>query len=495
MADFTAPASDIEKSASPEAQGFVAPSSEVTQQPSAEGPRDHKAEWAKAQSASDRLALMGSWIYDRKQQIAGMTVKSLPAVIPNPYARAAIAPVTQAIGDMIEGQPVTAGKEIASAIKFLPGAKSGQALLNALRFFGADAIANQAQSVIDEGKMADSAQLVQSAQNAIAAATTVAALDLGKKSANATARQKREAPLIDTLQGAHDAGLVVDTTIYNGGLMKNAATSVAGQSTVQKQMSAMNAPKVDSMIREHLGFSPDQPLTTQSFNVARMQAAEPYRALSRLSSAAKNEVDNWQNLTAEASDAAAMVRTTTDRAARIKARAEAKSAQQDADASFARIDKLATTAGVPEMAPALKDARVRIAELHAAEKALNKSVGKNFDALAFGEMYSAGVPLKGNLEVIGRLAEAMPQVLGDPTKSSILTDITRRGGLTLLGGGLGAAAGPVGIAAGAAASQAVPAAARGMLTNPLFQKANILPRYGTQDVSAPVNMLQFSQRL
>lgn len=494
MADFTAPTSDLEKPVSSAENGFVAPSSDIAASKS-DGKRDFAAEWANAKTASDRLALMGNWINDRKQQIAAMTVKSIPAAIPNPYVRAAVAPVTQAAGDVIEGQPVTMGKEVAAAIKFLPGAKSGQAASNALRFFGADAIANEAQSLIDQGKFADASQLAQSAKNAIGAAATVAVLDTGGRSKSETARQRREQPLIDTLQDAHDKGLAVNTTLYNPNAVNKAATSIAGQSNVEKQMSAINAPKVDEMIRGHFGFAPDQPITPQAFTVARFKAAEPYRALSNLSPAAKAEVENWQKLTAEASDAASVVRTTTDRAARIKAREEAKLAQQQADASYRKLEGIAASAGVPEMAPALKDARISIAELHAGEKAFKMSVGKNADPLVFGEMYSAGVPLRGDLLTIGRLAEAMPQVLGDPTKASVLTDMTRRGGLSLVGGGLGSVAGPVGAVTGAAISQAVPSIASKLATNPLFQKANLLPRYGTQDVSAPVNMLQFTQRL
>lgn len=454
--------------------------------------------WNEAKTPDERLDLVKGWMLEQKDKIAEMGIKGgAPAIgyrVGGPVGGFIGGAVGELGGNLYEGQPTTLGQATAGGIRGLSLGQTSAPLQNFMKWAGLDMAAQQAQSVIDTGKMADAQRMAESAKNAAAAALMSRAVDTGSRAAS-QARLAGEDAVVGALKDAHDLGLVLDPNKYGGNIATKAAGEVAGRSGLQQAASVMNAPKVDALMRRYVNMAEGVPANTTNFEMLRIAEAAPYRKVASISTRAANEVENWKNLQSEATDWAESIRTAKSREERNLARENAKKAQMDADSSFARIERYATNAGAPELANELKEARIRIAEIHAVERGFeNKTLLRNFNAETLAEMHAAGVPMRGDMLTVARAAEAMPEVFGNPSKMSTRERLTRAG--TMMAGGFAgyAGAGPGGAALAAGSSYVAPKIAQNILLNPFVQGATVAPKYGVTEMTQPANILQFATR-
>lgn len=113
-----------------------------------------------------------------------------------------------------------------------------------------------------------------------------------------------------------------------------------------------------------------------------------------------------------------------------------------------QIEQQAVKIGKPKLIDRLRAARTLIARTYDVERALNLGDG-NVSARIIGQMFDKGRPLTGELKVIGKFAQAFPQVARDgaviPASAVSGTDAAAS---ALLGTvGYGAAGGPAGLVA------------------------------------------------
>ncbi|MDE2441943.1 MAG: hypothetical protein KGP14_13045 [Betaproteobacteria bacterium] len=113
-----------------------------------------------------------------------------------------------------------------------------------------------------------------------------------------------------------------------------------------------------------------------------------------------------------------------------------------------QIDETVTRLGRPELVNQLRAARQMIARTYDVERALNLGDG-NVSAHVIGRMFDQGRPLTGELQVIGKFAQAFPRVTRDasniPPSGVSGTDAAMAATLGL--GGAAASGSPAGLAA------------------------------------------------
>lgn len=76
------------------------------------------------------------------------------------------------------------------------------------------------------------------------------------------------------------------------------------------------------------------------------------------------------------------------------------------------MEKVSRMQGRPDLLDDLRRARVRLAKTHIVEKALNLGDG-NVSAQIIGRLYDQGAPLSGELQIVGKFAQAFPRVSRD----------------------------------------------------------------------------------
>lgn len=444
--------------------------------------RDKIDEWQNAKTADERIDLVKQWGKDIGSLASAQGVKAaLPAVgsrfgLPG---RVAGGMAGEVLGNVIGGQPTTGGGVLAAGVRSIANPQVQQSAINALKFIGGDAAAAQLRSIVDQGQIADARTMANVARNGTLAALATKEAPRSAKAEAEIGRQMREKPLADALQEAHDLKLTLDPTKFEqtGGPATKAAGYVAGQSEIQRAASKMNQPVVDKLMADYGQIAQNAPIIPVNFDLRRIQEAAPYRALSAVSKKAGDMVEQWKKDVGEVTDIARSLRDAKDNQQRISFRDALKEAQAKEEKTFAGLTKIADNAGQPELIPQLKEARIRTAELHTIEKGFNKGIGQGFDSLMLGELYDAGVPLRGPMLTIGRLASqsgkgAMPEVFGDPYKM----------------GGPGA----LGYAMNVATLGAPVVAKQALLSR--FMQSQALPKYGTGEMSIPANITQFAIR-
>jgi hypothetical protein len=87
----------------------------------------------------------------------------------------------------------------------------------------------------------------------------------------------------------------------------------------------------------------------------------------------------------------------------------------------------------PDLVPAYKAARVQIAKSHNLEAATNVATG-DVDPQVLGRLADQGHPLTGELDLIGRVANAFPKVMRDPAKIGGYKSLTVLDLATIMGG-------------------------------------------------------------
>lgn len=204
-----------------------------------------------------------------------------------------------------------------------------------------------------------------------------------------------------TLRPAQEAGYVLPPSAVRPTAVGNAVESFAGKAALKQEAEIRNQQVTNRLAREDLQLPANTPLTEQTFNAARDQAAAPYRrvaamspmaaqALQRLRDARNDATVNWRHYDI----------TGTPQSLR-----DARAADNQAAMLERVLEREATRVGNPQLVQEMRDARTYIAKTYDVERATNVGNG-NVDAQIIGRAVDRGRPLTGNLETIGRFAEA-----------------------------------------------------------------------------------------
>lgn len=447
--------------------------------------------------AIDRLGAMAAWLSLNKGKVGDIAMQGgLPAI--GQRIGAMGGPLGMAAGGAVGGAMGSVGSQIRQMSNnerqsFSPGEVVGSAVASALpikttagKSFIDTAFASGKQSLInlagevaqtgiDEKRLPTPEEMSKAASAGAFSVVAARMIDAGKLAKKESIRKGEASFKDETWLKAHQSGYLLDPEISNPNALNKSTVSLTGQSQLQNTASKYNQTVTDKLARQEVGIKPGVPLEPLELTSLADKAAAPYRELARISPTAEAAVESWKTNNFKAKNFWKAFNNTGnpeayDRA--VLAQAEAVTAENTMLAE-------ARSVGNPALYRDIQDARVQLAKIHAVSSALNKGTG-SVDARVIGGMLDAGVPLTDNLETIGRLRQAMPQVMGAPTESTVVGKLGRTGAYagTIAGGAL--LGGPAGAMIGAGAGMAAPMLAKKAALNNLYQKNMTLPRYQDQ---------------
>lgn len=316
------------------------------------------------------------------------------------------------------------------------------------------------------------------------------------------------APRDATLRAAQEAGYAVPPSQAGAGIVGRVLEGVSGKAKTNQAMAVKNQNVTDRLARQALGLADDTPLTREALQAVRQEAYQtgyaPIRSMgeivpdftfkrhaqmltSRADNAAKGFGDLAGDDLAPLAEGLSKVKSFTgdqavDQIAIFRERASdlyaqgnktlGKAYKQAASLIEEQVERQLSAMG-KDGAEALKgfrDARQRIAKAFSVESALVEGGGK-VNAKVLGAALQKGKPLSGELETIGKFANNFRDVAAVPQSgfSSPITALDAFGAAGMAGMG----AGPLAVALPAARM-----GARGLLTNPSFQRGFVGPSYG-----------------
>jgi hypothetical protein len=232
------------------------------------------------------------------------------------------------------------------------------------------------------------------------------------------------------LKEAQKQGYVALPSDVGSGKVTRAMETLSGKFKAEELASAKNQQITNSLTRKYLGLADDVPLNNETLGTLRENAGQVYQQASLLPSG--------QVATSTTRSMATGGKTTTPifksgaqlideiKLARDDARAawkafnfgtdkptQARNAAQAADAQVRalenQLETLATQNNQPALLNQLKQARTEIAKIYTVEKATNPVTG-SVDARAIAKQLNKKAPITGELQLIGKFAQAFPKV-------------------------------------------------------------------------------------
>jgi hypothetical protein len=344
-------------------------------------------------------------------QAAGLGTRLIGGAI-NAKVPPLYAPITGAITELAaltaEGGDVTKGKLARAAFEAPMSGVSGEMAKNILKFAGVNLGGAQIEEYLDRGDLISLDTAAKQAALGGAQGALVKYLDKGKLATVEAEAAMSSKPLIRTLTLANENGLVVDPVMFSRTAGKKAMLTAAGGSNeFQKYASIVNEPKILQIAKKEAGIATD--LGIDSITARRKELSQVYEDVGNLSTRAGDALDVWKQANADAKKAFRDAAKSGNPADAKLAREHYKQAQD----AFNTLKAEAVATGNSHMVNDLEAARKNYAKLFAVEAAVDPATGKNFDVRVWGDMFKAGVPMDGNMETLGRLASAMPQVMQD----------------------------------------------------------------------------------
>lgn len=226
------------------------------------------------------------------------------------------------------------------------------------------------------------------------------------------------------LKEAQKQGYVALPSDVGAGKIPRAMETVSGKFKAEELASAKNQQVTNNLTRKYLGVADDTPLTTETLDTLRENAGQVYQQAASLpatqiqstkggmvrSSLTRNGSEIINDLKLARDDARSAWKAfnfgsdkpTQARNAAITADAKVKSLENE-------LETLAKQNNQPELLNELKRARTEIAKIYTVEKATNPITG-SVDARAIAKQLNKKAPITGELQLIGKFAQAFPKV-------------------------------------------------------------------------------------
>lgn len=266
-------------------------------------------------------------------------------------------------------------------------------------------------------------------ETAPAIAMGVRSIARGRQPAHVAADEALNATRDATINNAVDAGYKFPSAAVQPSSAGHAIESVAGNRLLTERLIRANQRTTNRLAAEEVGLSADRPITIKALNDRAEVLAEPYRQAARIDPAIAADV---QALRETRSLAKKWWRFAESREGHPIAEAKARKLDARAEQIEGFIEDATRNAGRPELMPQIREARQKIAQVHAVERALVTSTG-DVSAASFARLLDKNRPLSGNLKLIAQTAEAMPQYTSDVVG---IKNPGQAGGHPLIGAGI-----------------------------------------------------------
>src|SRR5437899_4222876 len=285
-----------------------------------------------------------------------------------------------------------------------------------------------------------------------------------------------------TLKEGRELGLNVPPSAVGSGHVKRGIESLGGKADIGREMSARNREAIQVVARREAGVPKDQPITEETLAQARNVIAEPYRQISALSPQDAFERERLKDTRQESK----VFRRHYEMQADPKSLEQANKLDAKAEQLEERISKIAGELS-PDLLPALREARMRLAKNFDIEKALNVGTGE-IDARMIGRMINKrGVKgVTGDLGTVGKFAQAFPDFVQPKAAATDVSMLRPYLALGAAGGGYGVSehysGTPYGLAMGALPF--ISPAARSIALSKLLQSEMPLSRFAQRPAQA-----------
>ena len=349
---------------------------------------------AEASPGAKRLAAFGSGarnLYEGGKQMLGM---GDPQAVQAMKQIRQSAPATAFAGDVASFVPTAAipGVNTLKGAAMLGGAYGGLQPTDSMKQRGTNAAFGAAGGVAGQyvgGKIGQKASSM-----------------LADRTARKAAERAQNTVVDQTLNEAHRAGYVFPPTAMN----KNSfLEGISGQFKTQQEAAWRNQQVTNNLMRKDLGLKPNEPVTKQAFQKFFKEQGKAYDDVARINNQAAIELEALKTVRHEAKLHFDHYSRTADPEALLKGQA----LRQTADGLEKSLESHAMNAGKPELVNNLRKARTNMAKGYTYEDAVRFSTG-DVNAGNIAKDYTAGMRgegprLTGNLERIGKVAEARPE--------------------------------------------------------------------------------------
>ena len=232
------------------------------------------------------------------------------------------------------------------------------------------------------------------------------------------------------LKEAQKQGYVALPSDVGSGKVTRALETVSGKFKAEELASAKNQQVTNNLTRQYLGLPKDTPLNIETLDNLRENAGSVYQQAAALpagqvsSTTTKSMATGGKTTTPIFKSGAELVDDI--KLARDDSRAawkafnfgtdkptQARNSAQAADARVKtlenQLETLAKQNNQPQLLNQLKQARQEIAKIYTVEKATNPTTG-TVDARVISRQLSKKAPITGELQLVGKFAQAFPKV-------------------------------------------------------------------------------------
>jgi len=289
------------------------------------------------------------------------------------------------------------------------------------------------------------------------------------------------------LQKGKDLGLKVPPSQVNPSLTNLLLESGGGKAATAQEATVLNENVAYKIAQREAGLKPSESINPETMAAARDRIAQPYRDIAALESVGplsqppfKSPAQTLEELKDSRNNAKELW-AYYNRSQKPEVLNQAKQASARSDQLEEALAVQASDAGRPELAQALREARMALAKNFTVERAMR---GSSFDPSALSRLESRGkTPLSGDLETIMQMyrdfpkAMAAPQVGGSVGVHQLMPwgfGAAGAGVGAILGGGHGAS---LGATTGLLAAQSIPPLLRSAILSAPYQQmmANYAP--------------------
>lgn len=235
---------------------------------------------------------------------------------------------------------------------------------------------------------------------ALAPSAALSAYNAARAPALAAAKQ-RNLLRDNAIKEGRDAGYKVPPSQTGGGAVENVMESVGGKAATKQAATIKNQQVTNALVRKAMGLPENTPLSDGVISKVRRRFAQPYEQVAALSPDAKALLDEWK----QANHDANLYYKSYDRSANPLHLKRAERFATKAGQLERALEYEAGALGKPELIPALREARTKVAQTYDVERALNFGNGE-VSANMIGRLFDQGKPLSGPLATIGRFAAA-----------------------------------------------------------------------------------------
>lgn len=372
---------------------------------------DNRANYENALDDQSRLQTLLSWSNSRKMlgDVAKATIQAGASQLPLPL-RAAGGAAGEVVRGQIAGETPTQGQIAASAVASIPrgGTEFGP---NAAKFAGANVAGEMLKQFMDDKEFTFKDAAEAAAKGGLQAATLQGVM----RSPLAAGERRRVQAAQGDVEVFNDAsrlGIVIDPAAQtNPTRGQELAVKLAGGSPrFSHDASRVNVPRVTEIFQGVVGSTGnpqlDQNLSPAFFRARLAQEGRVYDTVARLPGM-RQVVEDWK----QANFNSARQYRLYGENANPDALAAARQFRAEADNLFQQIEQTASRNGGRGLVDELRNARVRIAELHAVENAVNPADYRPDQVQLLGQMYRDNPRyFTGDLASVARIAAAQPQV-------------------------------------------------------------------------------------